>query len=304
MGQPYEVQAELHQQRLLPDVLRGPKTALFKPGIKFLRRWQLDMLRRDLVGPMPSEKIMATRELEDVPKEGDSNAPRCVTMKIRPIAPATPQDNYGTFCFDPHKAVLLSVGYQSSEQTHFRNSVSFQGHFLPGDLDMSIKGHVVLTAHLESYETLDKVDEAALAPPPDATTFREIKMVGVKGAGPAPGSIFLPLDGEFMISSDVAVGLLTTKIPPVYPPVAKAARVQGTVVLQALLGKDGHVKQLHVISGPPMLLQAAMDAVKQWVYKPYLVNGKPTEVQTTVNIIFALGDKPLPNQMPQPPTAP
>ena len=76
---------------------------------------------------------------------------------------------------------------------------------------------------------------------------------------------------------------------PQYPAIAKAARIQGTVVLQATISKNGTIENLHVISGPPMLQQAAMEAVKTWRYRPYLLNGEPVEVETQVNVIFTLG---------------
>jgi protein TonB len=91
------------------------------------------------------------------------------------------------------------------------------------------------------------------------------------------------------ISSGVAQGMLLQKTQPVYPPIAKAARVQGTVVLQAKISKTGSIEDLHVISGPAMLQQAALDAVKSWRYRPYLLNNEPVEVETTVNVIFTLG---------------
>jgi len=87
----------------------------------------------------------------------------------------------------------------------------------------------------------------------------------------------------------VAVGMLLQKTQPVYPPIAKAARVSGTVVLQATISKTGSIENLRVMSGPAMLQQAAMDAVKTWRYKPYLLNNEPVEVETTVNVIFSLG---------------
>jgi len=68
--------------------------------------------------------------------------------------------------------------------------------------------------------------------------------------------------------------------------------VQGTVVLQAVVGKGGQVSELRILSGPPMLQQAALDAVKQWVYRPYLLNGSPVEVMTTVNVVFQIPDLP------------
>jgi protein TonB len=83
--------------------------------------------------------------------------------------------------------------------------------------------------------------------------------------------------------------MLIQKTQPVYPPIAKAARVSGTVVLQATISKTGSIEGLRVVSGPAMLQSAAMDAVRTWRYKPYLLNNDPVEVETTINVIFTLG---------------
>jgi protein TonB len=91
------------------------------------------------------------------------------------------------------------------------------------------------------------------------------------------------------ISAGVAQGMILQKTQPIYPPIAKAARVSGTVILQATISKSGTIEGLHVVSGPAMLQQAALDAVKSWRYRPYLLNGEPVEVETTVNVIFTLG---------------
>ena len=90
------------------------------------------------------------------------------------------------------------------------------------------------------------------------------------------------------VSSGVAQGLLVHQVTPKYPPLARQSRIQGTVVLQAVIGKDGTVQNLHVLSGHPLLTQAAMDAVKQWRYKPYYVNGEPVEADTQINVNFTL----------------
>ena len=83
--------------------------------------------------------------------------------------------------------------------------------------------------------------------------------------------------------------MLIQKTPPVYPPIAKAARVSGTVQLQATISKSGTIKDLHVLTGPVMLRQSAIDAVRDWRFKPYRLNNQPTEVETTINVIFSLG---------------
>jgi protein TonB len=90
------------------------------------------------------------------------------------------------------------------------------------------------------------------------------------------------------VSQGVSEGLLLHKVTPNYPPLAKQARIQGSVQLQATIGKDGSILNLHVVSGHPMLTQAALDAVRQWKYKPYLLNGEAVEVETTVQVNFTL----------------
>lgn len=94
---------------------------------------------------------------------------------------------------------------------------------------------------------------------------------------------------NFKVSSGVMAGNLLEKTAPQYPSIAKAAGIQGIVVLQATISKSGSIQNLRVISGPPMLQRAATDAVRSWHYKPYLLNGEPVEVETTINVVFSLG---------------
>jgi protein TonB len=94
--------------------------------------------------------------------------------------------------------------------------------------------------------------------------------------------------GPVTISQGVAEGMLLQKTLPHYPPIAVAAHRQGTVMLQAMISKSGTIENLRVLSGDPMLQQAAMDAVGQWRYRPYLLNGQPVEVETTVRVVFTL----------------
>jgi protein TonB len=90
------------------------------------------------------------------------------------------------------------------------------------------------------------------------------------------------------VSAGVQEGLLVRKVTPTYPPLAKQARISGKVVLQAVIGKDGTIQNLRAVSGPPMLIQNAIEAVKQWKYKPYFLNGEPVEVDTQVTVNFTL----------------
>lgn len=96
------------------------------------------------------------------------------------------------------------------------------------------------------------------------------------------------LPQRIRVSAPVAGGMLIRKVNPVYPPLARQARVSGTVVLKAIIGKDGSIENLTLVSGHPLLAPAAIEAVKQWKYRPFLLNGRPLQVETEVTVNFAL----------------
>ena len=121
---------------------------------------------------------------------------------------------------------------------------------------------------------------------------------GMDGLGNAGSGVFTGQSGpkvkvavpqKVSISSGIAVGLLIQRTAPIYPPMAKNARVSGTVVIQATISRNGTIENSHVVSGPAMLRQSALDAVKTWRFRPYLLSGEPVEVETTVNVNFAMG---------------
>ena len=93
---------------------------------------------------------------------------------------------------------------------------------------------------------------------------------------------------KLRVSQGVAEGNLLRRVEPQYPQMAKVAHIQGDVVLAATISKGGSIENLHQISGHPILVQAAMEAVKQWRYKPYLLNGEPVEVETTIKVTFKM----------------
>ena len=90
------------------------------------------------------------------------------------------------------------------------------------------------------------------------------------------------------VSQGVLTGMLLSPIRPVYPAIAKAAGVSGTVVVEAVISKTGVIETLHVVSGSEMLRQAALDAIRSARYQPFRLNGEPTEVQTTITVNFRL----------------
>jgi TonB family protein len=115
--------------------------------------------------------------------------------------------------------------------------------------------------------------------------------------------LFLPLLGflplaiaqdsvpeRVQVPNDVIRGLLLNRIAPKYPPLARQARIQGTVVLNVFINKSGEVESVRLTSGHPMLAPAAIAAVKQWRYQPYLQDGEPVEVETTIQVNFQLSE--------------
>jgi TonB family protein len=127
--------------------------------------------------------------------------------------------------------------------------------------------------------------------------------VGVVGDAPGgilpgvPGGIvsitprtanYSPVPQRVRVSQAVAAGLLVNKVPLEYPPAAKDQRIQGVVLLAVIVDRSGNVSNIQLISGHPMLARAAIDGVRQWKYKPYLLNGEPIEVETQVTVNFTL----------------
>ncbi len=104
--------------------------------------------------------------------------------------------------------------------------------------------------------------------------------------GGVPGCVHT--SGRIRVTGYVMANRLLSRVDPVYPPEAKTEHVEGIVVLRVTISKDGSVYKAENVSGPPTLVPAAMEAVKQWKYDPFLLNGKPVEVETTVEVSFAL----------------
>jgi protein TonB len=110
---------------------------------------------------------------------------------------------------------------------------------------------------------------------------------GVGGAPPPPPP---PKSNKpLRVGGNVQQANLLRQVQPVYPPIAKTAHISGTVILHAIISKEGTIEQLEYVSGPPLLMKNAMDAVHQWRYKPTMLNGEPVEVDTTVSVVFTLG---------------
>ena len=166
---------------------------------------------------------------------------------------------------------------------------------------------VIKTANLDQLRTPTKIptkidmrpEQPSAAPPPSMAGIAGGVPGGVAGGqiggvvGGVVGSVgnympSKPAPQRVRVSQGVTQGLLIKKVEPQYPPIAKQARVQGTVVLQAEIAKDGSIQHLQAVSGSPLLVGSAIQAVKQWKYKPYILNGQPVEIETTITVNFHL----------------
>lgn len=179
---------------------------------------------------------------------------------------------FTSYCFDPSTSALL-LSASNSIATDFQDVTLLQKHYFAREVDVFAGGVKSFSMRIDTIDSIAGID-AAITPDRDA----------VQIVPPATKS------QENNLDVDANSGRLVHQEKPDYPPGAKISRIQGVVVLGAIINKEGRVQDLEVLASPsPLLTKSAVDSVKQWVYKPYLVNGEPIEVDTTINVVFTLG---------------
>lgn len=235
-------------------------------------------LQSELFAPLPDStdldptKFRLERELRSLGPE------KSLCIMVVPIMPqhgriqSVPIGLFPTYCFDPDSPALRVNFSFGTVTTAFDRIVQAQNKFIPREITFFEGKRKILTAKVEGITFLGPSDPA-LTPPATATNMTILKVERV------------PLD------SAVAQGFLIRKPQVIYPQDAKDARVSGKVVLHAVIGTDGGIHELHVLSTPwPSLTASALSAVSQWEYKPYKLNGEPVEVETTIEVIYTLGN--------------
>lgn len=181
---------------------------------------------------------------------------------------SVPVGLYPTYCFDPRLPVLRVSRLFGSLTTVYSQIVKLQNRFLAKDIEVFEWNRKILTAQMDAPSYMSATDPA-LTPPEDALVDHQ---------------------GMVKATQGVMVGKLIKVVRPVYPPKAKEMHTTGRVILEATVGRDGGIHDLRVISAPSAALAlSALWAVSQWQYKPYLLLGDPVEVQTTINVDYALG---------------
>ena len=174
------------------------------------------------------------------------------------------------YCFTEHEPVLIASHENGSITNSYGQVQKFQNHNFASQIEISYVGKKKVEARLEDLSEVH-ADDAAFTPSTDAKEYV------------AQTSITISPN---ITKSSLA---LIKKVDPVYPLGARAAHITGTVVVIATIGKDGRIKGTNVISSPDAsLTAAALDAVREWRYEPYTVNGQPVEVNTLIHIGFTL----------------
>lgn len=200
-----------------------------------------------------SKATMRTTKFGSVPID-------CIALQLQSDPNGIPAE----YCFDPGKD-SLRLTFQFGARLIIRNRIGrFQQQEVPMDVAIRIGNAMAATGHIS----------ALMSRPVSAS---EISTVG--------------LTHKIILSSPlVTSGTIINRPDPIYPELAKIQHLSGVVVLQALIGTDGHIHELQLLSSPASVLtEAAEDAVKRWTYVPYLVDGKAEEVQTTISVHFRFG---------------
>jgi TonB family protein len=227
------------------------------PSIKLVDSGQMKLSLT--IVPVGSGKLTCVDSLLQWNLDGKMTAPPS----------AAPERN----CFEPPTMALrFTASTTVSLSRAYGHIVRFQGKYLAKEVVVTSGKQTLFSATLDVVDSANPADPV-LTPPADA-----VKIGGERATVSADHA------------ANVTTGSIVKKTQPVYPALAKMTGIQGTVVLAAVIGKDGRVRDLEVLTAPDKVLaSSAIDAVKQWEYRPYLLNGTPVEVETVVNVVYAIG---------------
>ena len=220
--------------------------------------------RNNLVHPLPDEGMIEHTTYTTKPLDSGSVKLLCVIPSAFP--PGAPADK-SAYCLDTDDPMLrVAARPSTSDQTFHNRHLRVEDRAIAGEMKIMHNGKVTVALHVEAATVLDPSEETVFTPP----------------AGAVPAAL------RITVSDAVSAGMLQYKVTPEYPSAARNAHVEGVVTLQGIIGKNGAIRTLKALAGPEILQGAAIQAVQQWRYRPYLLNGQPVEVQTTINVVFTL----------------
>lgn len=231
-------------------------------------------LQSSLLSPLPDQAELDPSKTRLERENITLGGVKLPCIKVIPHMPQhgrtqeVPLGLFPTYCFDSKVPALRFEFSWGSLAVEFNKIVKMQGRYLPREIAIYEGKRKILTAVVDLIDGISPSDPS-LVPPPDTPAVSADRV---------------------QLAAGTTTGMLTKKETPVYPQDAKDARVSGKVVLHALIGRDGAVHDLRIVETPwPSLAASSLWAVSHWRYKPYLFNGEPVEVETTINVIFTLG---------------
>ena len=228
----------------------------------------LELLREQAIHPMPPLSPSEVTNLNATENFGKVSL-ECIVLS-QPISNKVPLPIglFPTYCFDPGKDVLRA-SFEFGPQTVMRNAFgTFQGRAVAINVVVMSETTKVASYQLTSLERAS-VPDSEFAVSDD--------------------SVEQPL-GPVRVSTGVTDGNNLTKTAPIFPESAKQRHVSGAVIMHAIIGTDGHIRALSLLSAPdPDLALSAIEAVKKWTYKPYMLQGVPVDVETSITVNYAYG---------------
>lgn len=219
------------------------------------------MARTSLSPYLPSDKLISDSKVEMIKKPSGTIPLKCVSVDYGYL------QGFSLYCFDPSAPILRILAHANGlDQTVYNNIFLSGGAYIARDVQVIRAGKPFAQVHIDMFESPPRVEESIFVAPPEA----------------------LPIVRRVPFSSEVTAGRLRSGMHLRYPDEARARRIQGMVVLQVVIGRDGKVAEVHPMSGPAELVQASVDAARKAVYDPYLLSGEPVEVETIINVIYRL----------------
>lgn len=248
------------------------------------------LVRERLVNPIPDSDMMEPVKLRRVDNPFPKTKLTCVeaAVPMKSDAATSPVGLFPLYCFAVDQLMLRFSGSYGIATANYQHLGKLNGHFLGTDFTIEDLGKPFVKVHLEKGNLLTNVNDADFVPPANADAIAD--PVPIKISREDEEYIRTKHGENVHLANGVTTGRKLTGENPSYPVAARRARIQGTVVLQATIAEDGRIRQLRVVSAPDTLLAyAALVAVRMWTYEPYLLDGKPVEVQTQVNVVYTLG---------------
>jgi hypothetical protein len=232
----------------------GTDKGLFREGDQQWANAPQSQVREEVIDPFFYAATLTGFSVRSVDRTFSGYPLQCFLLEKGSSGPSDPTQ----YCFEPGGSALRYDRGFGWYQTVYNNLMAFQGRNLARDVEVTDAGKPYLKLHVETIELIPQVDEAAFAPSSGA----------------------LPIGDRISGVNPTLIHSVALNLPDSLPPGSY------TVTAEMLIGKDGHVVSVRTISGPPPARKACEDAIRQWIFRPYLVMGKPVEVEQKTECSF------------------